>query len=61
MAGCMTESSIGISALAQLLPLLDYADMDGILLIKDDIAEGVKLHYGKMTFPKRNGIGVKML
>jgi L-Ala-D/L-Glu epimerase len=61
MAGCMTESSIGISALAQLLPLLDYADMDGILLIKEDIADGVKLNFGKMTFPKRNGIGVKLL
>ena len=43
MAGCMMESSIGISAVAQLLPLLDYIDMDSILLIKKDIAEGVKI------------------
>ncbi len=62
MAGCMMESSIGISAVAQLLPLLDYIDMDSILLIKKDIAEGVKiLENGEVVFPKENGIGVKLL
>ena len=62
MAGCMMESSIGISAVAQLLPLLDYVDMDSILLIKKDIADGVKiLENGEVVFPKRNGTGVQLL
>lgn len=42
MVGCMTESSIGIAAIAQLLPLLDYVDMDGNLLIANDPAAGVE-------------------
>jgi len=61
MVGCMTESSVGISAIAQLLPLLDYVDMDGALLLKNDIAEGVKIANGKITFPDRNGTGVRLL
>lgn len=60
MAGCMTESSVGISALAQLLPLLDYVDMDGSTLISNDFAEGVFLQNGKAVFPKRVGIGVRL-
>ena len=39
MVGCMTESTVGISAIAQLLPLLDYVDMDGAVLLAEDIAE----------------------
>ena len=58
MAGCMTESSVGISAVAQLLPQLDYADMDGILLITNDPAEGVTIIDGQVHFPPRNGNGV---
>ena len=58
MAGCMTESSVGISAVAQLLPQLDYADMDGILLITNDPAEGVTIIDGHVHFPPRNGNGV---
>jgi L-alanine-DL-glutamate epimerase-like enolase superfamily enzyme len=61
MVGCMTESSVGISAIAQLLPLLDYVDMDGALLLKEDIAEGVKMVEGKIYFPERNGTGVRLL
>lgn len=61
MVGCMTESSVGISAIAQLSPLLDYVDMDGALLLKNDIAEGVKLADGKIRFPERNGTGVELL
>ncbi|MCP9199268.1 dipeptide epimerase [Gramella sp. GC03-9] len=58
MVGCMTESSVGVSAVAQLLPLLDYVDMDGPLLLKQDIAEGVKIENGKITYANRNGTGV---
>lgn len=57
MMGCMTESSIGISAIAQLLPLLDYVDMDGTMLIANDPADGVYLDKGKAIFPERPGIG----
>jgi L-alanine-DL-glutamate epimerase-like enolase superfamily enzyme len=57
MMGCMTESSIGISAIAQLLPLLDYVDMDGTMLIANDPADGVYLDKGKAIFTNRPGIG----
>lgn len=60
MVGCMTESTVGASAIAQLLPLLDYVDMDGPLLIKNDIAEGVKITEERIYFPKTNGTGVKL-
>lgn len=58
MVGCMTESSVGISAIAQLLPELDYVDMDGFMLIENDLAEGPKLEDGKIIVPKGNGTGV---
>ena len=46
MVGCMTESTVGISAIAQLLPLLDYVDMDGAVLLAHDIADGAKVIRG---------------
>lgn len=62
MVGCMTESTVGISAIAQLLPQLDYVDMDGALLLKNDIASGVKiLDNGEVVFPTANGAGVTLL
>ncbi len=61
MIGCMTESSVGISAIAQLLPLLDYVDMDGIVLIAKDVASGVKLDHGRPIMPEVNGNGVTWL
>lgn len=60
MVGCMTESSVGISAIAHLLPLLDYVDMDGSLLIANDPAEGVYLDAGKAIFTASNGTGAKL-
>lgn len=60
MLGCMTESSIGISAIAHLLPLLDYVDMDGSMLISNDPAEGVYLEAGRAVFPNRNGTGARL-
>ena len=60
MCGCMTETSIGISAIAQLLPLLDYVDMDGALLIKDDPAIGVQIKDGQVTYGEGNGIGAAL-
>jgi L-alanine-DL-glutamate epimerase-like enolase superfamily enzyme len=61
MVGCMTESTVGMSAIAHLLPELDYVDMDGPLLLKKDIAEGITLEYGKIIYSNENGIGSKLL
>ncbi len=61
MIGCFSESSVGISAGAQLLPLLDYVDLDGILLLAEDIAAGVTVDRGRIIFPEENGCGVRLL
>jgi L-alanine-DL-glutamate epimerase-like enolase superfamily enzyme len=61
MVGCMTESTVGISAIAHLLPLLDYVDMDGSLLLKKDIASGITIKNGIISYPDTNGIGVTLL
>ena len=61
MMGCMTESSVGISAIAQFLPLLDYVDMDGAVLLAKDAATGVRLERGRAIFPDENGNGVRLL
>ena len=60
MVGCMTESTVGISAIAQLLPLLDYVDMDGALLLARDIAEGVTIEQGHCRYPNVPGCGVTL-
>ncbi|CAG0902305.1 unnamed protein product [Cyprideis torosa] len=61
MVGCMTESTVGISAIAQLLPQLDYVDMDGAMLLKEDIAQGVRIEAnGKVVFPKLGGSGITL-
>jgi L-alanine-DL-glutamate epimerase-like enolase superfamily enzyme len=61
MVGCMTETSVGISAIAQLLPMLDYVDMDGALLLAEDVATGVTIERGRVRFPDENGCGVRLL
>ena len=61
MVGCMTESTVGISAIAQLLPQLDYVDMDGALLLREDIANGVSIEAdGNVIFPALGGSGVTL-
>lgn len=60
MVGCMTESTVGISAIAHLLPKLDYVDMDGALLLANDIAKGVTINYGKVSYANTNGTGVTL-
>ena len=60
MVGCMTESTVGISAIAHLLPLLDYVDMDGALLLAEDIATGVRIEDGKIIYSDLNGTGVTL-
>lgn len=59
MIGCMNESSVGTAAIAQLAPLLDYVDMDGPLLLAEDIAEGVKFKDGKIIYREANGLGIE--
>jgi L-alanine-DL-glutamate epimerase-like enolase superfamily enzyme len=58
MLGCMTETSCAVSAASQLAPLADWADLDGNLLIANDIFDGMKIVDGKVTIPDRPGIGV---
>ena len=61
MLGCMTETSCAISAAAQLSPMVDWADLDGALLISNDIFEGTKVINGKVTLSDKPGIGIKKL
>ena len=58
MLGCMTETSCAISAAAQLSPLVDWADLDGALLIKNDVFRGTTVVAGKITLNDLPGIGV---
>jgi len=58
MLGCMIESSIGVSAAAHLSPLVDYADLDGNLLIANDPYSGVKVKEGKLILPDGPGLGL---
>ena len=60
MVGCMNESSIGTAAIAQLAPMLDYVDMDGPLLLAEDIAEGVKFDNGKIMYREGAGLGIEV-
>ena len=61
MLGCMTETSCAVTAAAQLSPLVDWADLDGNLLIANDRFDGIKIVDGKVTIPDRPGIGVELL
>ncbi|GAC1520015.1 MAG: dipeptide epimerase [Ktedonobacteraceae bacterium] len=60
MIGCMIESSLSITAAAHLTPLVDYADLDGHLLIDNDPYEGVRVVNGKLVLPERPGLGVQI-
>lgn len=60
MVGCMTESSVGISAIAHLLPQLNYVDMDGTLLLVEDIATGITISSGIIKYSELNGTGVAL-
>ena len=60
MVGCMNESSVGTAAIAQLAPMLDYVDMDGPLLLAEDIGEGVKFDFGKIIYTDNPGLGIQV-
>ncbi|MBA3340551.1 MAG: dipeptide epimerase [Gemmatimonadaceae bacterium] len=59
MAGCMIESSLGISAIAQLAPLLDHADFDGAALLAEDPFSGATIAGGRILLSDKPGLGVE--
>jgi L-alanine-DL-glutamate epimerase-like enolase superfamily enzyme len=61
MIGCMTETSCAVTAAAQLSPLADWADLDGNLLIDNDLFKGIGIIDGKVVLPDAPGIGVRLL
>lgn len=61
MLGCMTETSCAVSAAAQLSPMVQWADLDGNLLISNDRFSGIKIVDGKVIIPDAPGIGVTLL
>jgi L-Ala-D/L-Glu epimerase len=61
MIGCMTETSCAISAAAQLSPMVDWADLDGALLINNDVYKGTEIIDGKVTLKDLPGIGIKRI
>jgi L-alanine-DL-glutamate epimerase-like enolase superfamily enzyme len=61
MVGCMVESTVGISAAAQLAPLLDYVDMDGAALLARDIATGATIAHGVCRYADANGTGAELI
>ena len=61
MIGCMTESSIGISAGAVLAPLCDYADLDGANLIANDLAKGTTIINGKIQLSEKPGLAISII
>ena len=61
MLGCMVSSSCTVTAAAHLSPLVDYADLDGNLLIANDPYQGVKVESGKLVLPNGPGLGLKIL
>ncbi len=61
MVGCMTETSCAVSAAAQFSPYVDFADLDGNLLIANDRFDGVKVVDGRLRLPDRPGIGVELI
>lgn len=58
MLGCMISSSVSVTAAAHLSPLVDYADLDGNLLIANDPFHGVRVEKGKLILPSRPGLGL---
>lgn len=60
MAGCMVETSLGISAAAHFAPLLDFADLDGAALLRDDPYDGARIDGGVIRIPDGPGLGVRL-
>ena len=61
MMGSMNESTVGSAAIGNFLPQLDYVDMDGPLLLSNDIAKGLSYENGRITLSGKNGLGIQMI
>src|SRR5436190_11105511 len=61
MIGCMNESTIGSAAIAHLLPLIDHVDMDGPLLLEEDLATGLGYDNGKIIYSEAPGLGIQFV
>jgi len=61
MMGCMNESTIGSAAIANFLPQLDFVDMDGPLLLAEDVAKGITYHKGTVSIQGKSGLGIELL
>lgn len=61
MMGSMNESTLGSAAIGHFLPQLDYVDMDGPLLLKEDLARGVQFDKGRIALSGKPGLGIEML
>jgi L-Ala-D/L-Glu epimerase len=59
MIGCMNESTIGAAAIAHLLPFIDHVDMDGPLLLQEDVATGIGYDFGKISYSGKPGLGIE--
>ena len=59
MIGCMNESTVGSAAVAHLLPFIDHVDMDGPLLLEEDVATGIDFDYGKIIYSNKPGLGIE--
>ncbi|HEX4374370.1 MAG TPA: dipeptide epimerase [Puia sp.] len=60
MMGSMNESTVGSAAIAQFLPQLDHVDMDGPLLLDEDIATGLEFNNGEIIISNKPGLGIEM-
>ncbi|MBG9376721.1 dipeptide epimerase [Panacibacter sp. DH6] len=60
MMGCMNECTVGSAAVAHFLPQLDFVDMDGPLLLAQDVATGISYDFGKVQVSNGPGLGIKM-
>jgi L-alanine-DL-glutamate epimerase-like enolase superfamily enzyme len=61
MIGCMNESTVGSAAIAHLLPFIDYVDMDGPMLLEEDVASGIEYDYGKIIYSDGPGLGINYM
>ena len=61
MVGSMNESTVGSAAIAHLLPQIDYVDMDGPLMLKEDIATGLQYNFGKVMVSEKPGLGIELI
>ena len=59
MVGCMNESTIGTAAIAHLLPFIDHVDMDGPLLLEEDVATGISYDFGRIIYSDEPGLGIR--